>query len=321
MRLDIITEFTEKTKKQWDNLIYHSKTGTFFQTTEWLESVQAGLNLPAKHLVAYETDRLIGVFPNFIKNKRANIKKNVSIPLGSGGPVIIKDEKKIIHLMLKLLDKNLYSQHKIICHDHAYLRYNDFFKLFDYKLDMDSCRFIIDLDSYNINKDVKPSRKRKIKNANKKIQISILPLTEDNLRTFYALYSSLVKKFGSTALPFNFFSVLLEKCASNILLVGASLEKIIIGSHLYILDNSRSTIFHFLSGIEKGYTNDHISDILHKYALNWSVQNGYRYYDFGNARTNFEDGLFRYKESFGGRPVPTITWTKNSKLYKLLKIK
>ena len=51
--------------------------------------------------------------------------------------------------------------------------------------------------------------------------------------------------------------------------------------------------------------------MLHTHAIKWGIENNYEKYDFGNTESIFTNGLFKFKQEFGGKVVPTLEWEKN----------
>ncbi|HEY3361136.1 MAG TPA: GNAT family N-acetyltransferase [Methanosarcina sp.] len=122
----ICRKATDKDKKQWDNVVIESLNGTFFHTWEWKEVIEKGLNSEALPLVVEDEkeNKIIGVFPFFVRNIFEDNKINKSFPIVSnkfqygcspyrklysfGGPCVlssIADSEKIYNLMFDFIDK------------------------------------------------------------------------------------------------------------------------------------------------------------------------------------------------------------------------
>ncbi len=89
---------------------------------------------------------------------------------------------------------------------------------------------------------------------------------------------------------------------------------------LELLDEKRSSVHGFFAAVPSEYFDDHASELLYDRAIRWGIENGYETYDFGSTNSSFENGVFRFKEGFGGRIVPILVWERGcSVLWKLVK--
>lgn len=69
-------------KKQWNNVVKESLNGTFYHTWEWNEVIEKGLNSEALPVVVEDEieNKLIGIFPFFLKNFFEDFKINENFP-------------------------------------------------------------------------------------------------------------------------------------------------------------------------------------------------------------------------------------------------
>ena len=131
-------------KKQWNNVVKESLNGTFFHTWEWNEVIEKGLNSEALPVVVEdeEENKLVGIFPFFIRNLFEdykinkyfpNISKNFQIGCSPhhklysfGGPCVLSsvtNSEDIYNLMFDFIDRH--SKNKNSITDHLIYPYHD----------------------------------------------------------------------------------------------------------------------------------------------------------------------------------------------------
>ena len=316
-------------KNQWNSLVEHSKLGSFFHRYEWLESIENGIGLKAKHIVLLKNDNPISIFPNFIICiKKTPFKRLSSINPGFGGPVITSHEKEASNLMLKNISKicrGSIISHYISTLSFGYVRYGQYFEKEGYQPNLGSCRFIIDLNKNY--EDIKSSMGKGKRWALNKISKKDIDIRDENicdetLKNFYEIYKKAMKRVGGNTCPFQFFISLENSASERIKIFTAVVEEKEVGKHLYILDREQSSLHHFFSAIDEPNFKYYPSELIHEYAIKWGIENNYKIYDFGGTDAKFDNGLFKFKEDFGGQVVPTLSWEKGySKLgWSLFKI-
>ena len=318
LKTKVYNTITEINKNQWNNIIKQSKLGGFFHRYEWLKSVEKGIGLDAKHIVIFKNGNPIGIFPNFvIKIEKTPFKRLYSLNPGSGGPVISKQEGKVMDLLLKkssYLCGGKIISHNISTHNFGYTRYGQYFEKKGYRLVIDGCRFYIDLDNKyeDIQSKMYHQRRREIKKISKKnYEIKEININEQNLLTFYKIYKENLKNNNINAFPFDFFSNLNKEIGKNMKIFRAIVEEKSVGEVLCFIDNENLVIHGFFSAINNNNFKFYPWVLLNDYVIRWGKNNNFLTYDLGDTPANFNDNIFRYKESFGGKIFPTISWEKS----------
>lgn len=131
-------------KKQWNNVVKESLNGTFYHTWEWNEVIEKGLNYEAFSVVVEdeEENKLIGIFPFFVRNLFEDYKINKYFPgiskkfqigcsphfklYSFGGPCVISsitNSDEIYKQMFDFIDA--YSKSKKSITDHLIIPYNE----------------------------------------------------------------------------------------------------------------------------------------------------------------------------------------------------
>ena len=310
-------------KNQWDNLVEQSQLGSFFHRYEWIKSIEDGIGLEAKHLIILKDNNLAGIFPNFkTRIIKAPFNQLISITPGFGGPIITGNEKEVLDLMLKTVSKMCRGNiilHCITTLSPGYQRYNLFLLKNGYQPNLDYCRFIIDLNNNweEIKSNMKSGRRRILNKALKQnFEVYDERLNDSNIKDFYEKYKKVMDRLGEDAYPFEFFVCLKKRIEDRIKIFTAKVDGKQAGKLLYILDKEQSSLHYFFSAVEESNFKYHASELIHQYAIKWGIQNNYEKYDFGGTGSSFNDGLFKFKEEFGGQLVPTLTWEKSHSLIR-----
>ena len=127
----------EEDKKQWNDVVKESLNGTFYHTWEWNEVIEKGLNSKALPVVVEdeEENKLIGIFPFFVRNIFEDYKINKYFPAISnnflvgysphhklysfGGPCVltsISNSEEIYNLMFDFIDTYIRNKKSITGH-------------------------------------------------------------------------------------------------------------------------------------------------------------------------------------------------------------
>jgi predicted N-acyltransferase len=291
--------------------------GSFFHRYEWLNAVEYGIGLKAKHIIISKNDNPIGIFPNFIIGiRKTPLHKLISITPGFGGPIVTTNEKEVMELILKtvskLCRKDIIS-HQISTLSNSYIRYGQFFEKNGYKSNLSGCRFVVHLSKpyEKIYSNMSSARRRALnKIANKNFDIKVEDISNIDLDKFYISYKEVMKRVDGGMLPFSFFTWLKNEVNERIKIFSANIEGRQVGSILCFLDEEQSSIHYFFSAIEEINFKYYPSELLHDFVIRWGKEHNYETYDFGATGSDFYDSLFKFKEEFGGKVVPIIFWEK-----------
>jgi len=304
-------------QNQWDNLVGNSNRGSLFQSYLWLSVLEATLDVEPRHIVVSKDGNPIGVMPNFITNVPvASIQKLESLPFGSGGPVISSNESNVLQLLLDKVDQicsGFILRHEITSQKDGYIRYSKPLMKRGYKPHQTHCRFLIDLtQSWSEIKNSMSSERRNLIRKAIEQDYSVMrePLTTENLCSFHKDYKTTMDRVNASPYPLQFFQQLSNDISNRISLVRAYVEGELVGSHFYVEDGDR--IIHLFSGIKEDYFEYYPSELIHRHEIKNHSNEKIKKYDFGSTSASFDDGLFKYKQSYGGRLFPNLYWEKSS---------
>lgn len=323
----IIEDTSNISRNQWNNLISQSDTGSIFHRYEWLHSIEHGVNLEPKHVVMEKNRNPVAVWPNFVtKLDLPNAIDNrifdkyfnvlVSSKPGYGGFVLSSPESEILRSFISMLSNHCGSDivgHRIITSNLEYLRYSRPLRKNGYVPSLTTCRFKIDLrqELDAIRKAMKSGRRREVRKIEERdIMIEEKSLTDENIHTFYEKYRQVITRVDGTCYPKSFFLMISHTLEDALKLVSITYDGQDLGEILYIIDEKSSKMFPLFPAVTE--FNFEFSPVVatHFHMIQWGKNNGLHTFDFGDTLCSFENGIFKFKEEFGGSLVPTLVWEK-----------
>jgi predicted N-acyltransferase len=326
---DTIDDLNEN---QWNNVVQGSALGEVFQRYGWLHAIEHGLDRTPRHVVVAKKGNPIALLPNFLDPidlpvdsvpgvrsvaERFSLRRLVSIAPGYGGPLITSSEQTHLPSLFDALaeacgDEAIY--HAVKTDDVGYARYGQFLAGRGYDAQLLNCRFVLDLDTdfEDLLQRMGKTRRRAIRRAREQdYEIETTPLTTEAVARIYPDYVRNMERIGGGTHPRSFFERLATDMTDRLRVFTAIVDGETVGRYVHVLDEERSAIQYFFSAIPDEDDLEHYpSELLHGHAIEWAMKNGYTQYDFGASGADFTDGVFRYKEQYGGRLVPAITWQK-----------
>ncbi|MDS0475285.1 GNAT family N-acetyltransferase [Natrinema sp. 1APR25-10V2] len=313
-------------KSEWNGIVERSSRGSVFHRYEWVDAIETGLGYPARHQVVRKDGNAIGLLPNFVVGiEKTPFNRLSSLYPGFGGPLLPTDTKASLERVIETapeLCRGRTIVHQLRGLDTSYLRYNDELQRHGYRPYRRECRFLLDLTKGHdrIRGEMSRSRRRGIERGRETdYEIVEEELTRENLRRFHRTYERVMDRVGGDVYPFSFFEEL-QAMDDRLLLLTVRIDGEYAGGMLELLDDERDAIHGFFAAVPREYFDDHASELLYDHVFQWGIENGYATYDFGSTNTDFEDGVFRFKEGFGGTAVPVLVWERGcSPLWKLVR--
>jgi len=339
LETEIHWSISDVNSNSWDHIVNQSDVGGIYNTSDWLRVVEETHNVEGRHILVKKKGNPVAIFPNFKTKMRLpySIKGKVpdnrlipyelaSINVGYGGPIIQSDEtdsfREIMEAVDTVLDWHTIS-HYIRPPNHDYVRYTELFDEYDYSPNLSRCRFEVSLNQAygDIFNRMDKSRRRNLRNGYKNDPVTQNEkITKETINEFYDDYLEVMSRVGGEPKQKLFFERMNELCGDQMKIVKAIVDGETVGRHLYLLDHDRGTIHHEISGVPKKYFEYNSSELIHEHVIQWGIIKGFDTFDFGPTPSDYRDGLFKYKEKYGGKIRPIITWEKsNSVLWPLYK--
>lgn len=303
-------------RNQWNHVVEQASHGSVFHRYEWVAAIEAGTTRPAKHAVVYKKGNLVGIFPNVVTDiEKTPFQRLISIEPGFGGPLVTTDEATSLELLFDEIRDA--CGRELITHlfrplDPASVQYQSQFEAHGYSPTVASCRFIVDLRKgwETILEEMNSSRRRVIQGDRPEgVEVVDEELTRSTIDRFYDRYRSVMDRLEEPPYSRRFFAALLEM-RDRIKVFSLSVDGDTRGMLFHLLDEERSAVHYFFSGVTEADFEYDASELIHERAIKWGIENGYEMYDFGATTSDFRDGLFKFKSEFGGEIVPIVSWEK-----------
>jgi predicted N-acyltransferase len=319
-----IYDIDEIGKKRWNNFVHQVPYNTIFSSYEWLNTLQNGENLLARHAVIEKEKNIMGVLPCFISQLgNTPFNRLDSNRPGFGGPLIIHDRKKTLRDLLKVTGNQIKGRiisHRILSNTLRHLNLNKVLNQNGYRLTVNNINTVFDLSGSwsQVLERMKKNRRYEIKRANTE-EINELEFTPKNITKFIECSNKVLTRHNARLLRPKFYSLLAEQFEDRAKIFTVMNDKSIIGGYLVLVDKDRNTTRVLIGGIPDVKTHTRYTPSLFRRIFEFTREKGIEYVEFGSAPADFEDGLYRFKESFGGKDYPVYSWEKGNLLWKSIK--
>jgi lipid II:glycine glycyltransferase (peptidoglycan interpeptide bridge formation enzyme) len=292
---------------QWNNLIDHSDTASFFQTPECYHFYASLSFLKPFVFGVSENEKLVGLVCGYLIAEGNFIKKFFSRrAIVPGGLLLSKDcsETALKSLLSGLKNKLRYKTIYIEIRN-----FNDY-SFFKRTIESEKFRYLPHLNFHvqttNIDSTLAQlhrTKKRYIKlSANEGVEFYISKNSADISAFFEILKNLYLTKIKTPLMPFEFFEKLIQLPFSKMFIVKYK-EKVIGGS---VCVSFKENILYewYVCGLDRQFKNVYPSTIATWAALKYSAENGYHYFDMmGAGRPNENYGVRDFKSEFGGKLV------------------
>lgn len=316
LEVELLDTVRSVSRAEWNGVVERSSRGGVFHRHEWLDAVESHLDREPGHLLLRKDGNLVGVFPNVVAELQGTpFQRLTSTDPGFGGPLVTTDVSKALPRVLDAVDDLCTGRtivHEIRARDTSYLRYNDVLRDHGYRPYRRECRFLIHLQQgyEEIFDGMSSSRRKGIRRGRETDHELVAEnVTEESLRRFHETYERVMDRVGGAVCPLAFFEALLAM-RERLLLVTLRIDGEYAGGMLELLDENHSCVYGFKAAVPREYFEHHASELLYDHVIRWGIEHGYETYDLGVTDADYENGIFRYKEGFGGQVIPTLIWER-----------
>lgn len=311
-----LKDYKESFQQQWDDFVKNSRNGTIMQERKFLNYHYSG-RFEDFSLMAYNSrGKLLAVIPAALK-KIGDDKVFCSHPGASHGGIVVNkmfglDEAlRLIPLLIERCKDYGFSGIEIKMIPRIYqnwpsdeisfaLRYNGF------SLSSTELATALPLKEITLEPDyMKESVRRNIRKSEK---MGVIVEESNDYDTYWSILERNLMQRHNVRPTHSLSEIrdLTGRYPKEIKLFAAFYEGKMIGGVVTFLMNSR-VINCFYIAHNSDYQYLRPLNLLFFKLINWGIENGYQYLDWGISTENkgkfVNDGLFRFKEGFGGRGV------------------
>lgn len=320
-------------RNQWNNLVGQSDRGTVFHRHEWLSAVERELDREPVHVVVSKGGNPVAVFPNFVDRidvggadgvlgsvvERARLRRLVSTDPGYGGPVVTTNTEECLDLLFEGVDGHTGGRtvyHSVKTYDTDAVRYAKYLAKRGFSPSLLTCRFVVDLEVEwdRIESGMHKTRRHALRSGrDMDVEVEPRPLADVDLDETYEAYRKNMERVDGDPFPRSFFRALAEDLPDRTMAFTATVDGEVVGRLIHLENEEQSSLLYYASAIgdEANYEYNP-SELLHERAMRWGMEHGFRTYDFGATGADFTDGLFRYKERYGGELHPVLHWQRGT---------
>jgi len=270
-----ICELSKEMEPSWDKYVLNHPDSTFYHTIGWRNVIVKTYKHKQIYLVALEKDEIVGILPLFLMKSHLFGNKLVSLPFGAYGGVCSQNIQIENSLINKAIEITLEKKAKYL--ELRNLSYNSSDKLVTqniYKTSILKLYENVDEMFENLKKD----KKRAIFKSHKR---NLDWEWNNKAENFYHLYSKNMNNLGSPAHSMIFFKNILKEFPNNSMIQVVKKGDDIIYSAFYF--SNKDTIINCWSSTLNKYRKYYPTDYGIWNAIQYSIKNGYKFYDFGRS--------------------------------------
>lgn len=292
-------------RKEWDAFINKQKNSSVFHLWGWREVISI-YNNERYNLMVKDGKNIVGVLPLIFIKSLIFGKKIISMPFCEyGGPLINRKEKEALRLILKQAKKIAKEKNveyiefrgvpKEIVKDIEKEGFNPLGKNFTFTLDLTD----------GIEKIWNNLEKGRVRTGVRKAEREGVVLCEvkkeKEMESYYKIWLNTQKRHGTPTHSIKLFKTMFREFhPKNMRVFLAKYEGKDIGG--IILFPQGGKVLYWSSVVLSKYRRLDSQTFLVWKAIEWSVKNGYKIFDFG--RTRKDTSIYFYKKAFNAKEEP-----------------
>lgn len=315
LEVETIDSVASMEKSRWNTTVDRSPAGTLFHSYEYIKALEKGYPGKPCHTVVTRDGNLAGFMPNFLHETGIPGMKYLTSYHGRGGPVITSNEEEVLTEMISNSQKIAGKTNAVfqdISSPNLYsTRYNSIMLDNGYKTHIGITRKVIDLknDLGKIKSNIKNRSKRKRFEKFKDAEVEIFKPDKSDLTEFYRFYKKYQERDEITTKKIDFFTQL-NQINDKLRIGRCTKDGKVSGEHLYLVDEEKSHIHHLFTGMGDNYREFNATERIHRKMIEWSKNKELETYDFGKNSADFRKGVFNFKDEYGAKNRPIMSWRK-----------
>jgi FemAB-related protein (PEP-CTERM system-associated) len=290
-----VSSFSSEKSKAWNKYMGLSPNSTFFHLSGWMKVLKKTFGYEPCYLYAEADGELCGILPLFFINNFLSGKALVSLPFGVYGGICADDEYIAALLSQEAIKITKEKKASYLELRHLYNPLNnmpikDLYDTFIKELPKDKDECLNQLP-------------RKTRAATRK-SLSFGLETEVGihlLKDFYHIYSISVRNLGSPVFPYKYLTLLAEEFKDNILVMNVKYKGKVIASVFTFI--YKDTVIPYYAGSLPQYFKMQPNNFMYLKLMEWGVENGYKYFDFGRSKKGTGSHHFKVLQGFKPKPL------------------
>ena len=287
-----VRSFAKEDEKAWDEYVRNSGQASFFHLSGWKNVLEKTFGYKPFYLYVERGGEICGILPLFLMKNLKFKNTLVSIPFGVYGGVCADDDSAAEVLLeeAKRIAKKTNSEYlelKNINPINNGLYVKELYVMFKKELPQNK-------------EDCLKQQPRKARAASRKaIEFGLKAEVGIHLlKECHHIYSVSVRNLGTPVVPFSFFKNIAEEFKDCVTVLSVKFKGKTIASVLTFL--FRDTVMPHYGGALPEYFKYHPNNFMYLKLMEWGVENGYKFFDFGRSKKG--SGSYKFKELQGFEP-------------------
>jgi FemAB-related protein (PEP-CTERM system-associated) len=281
--------YTEEQEAAWNQFVHSHQEATFFHCTGWKRAVEKVFHHRSFYLLAQEKGEIEGILPLFLIKSRLFGTFMVSTPFAVYGGVCARSDeaRKLLVERAKELaqEQNVtYLELRNRRPNPPHWPMNDLYVTFIKSLPQEPQDCL-----QNLPRKARAAARQAIGYG---LDVQVGP---EGLQDHYQLHAIQMRRLGSPVLPLAWFRRLVEEFEDRMTIFSVSHQGHIAASVLVFF--FRDTVLPYYSGSLQEYNPYHVNNFMYLKLMEYGVEKGYRFFDFGRSRKG--TGPYRFKKNQG----------------------
>jgi len=302
---------SENDLEEWNNFVENASRMSLYHVWEWGEALSSTYGYQRYYLSAMQEERILGVLPLIHVKSRLFGNRLISLPFCEyGGPLVVpelsdREKQQVTMVLLNAANKLA----RTLCVEYVGIRKpmtedaEELMEAYGYTSLRRYITFRVDLTRdpdelwANMHKSTRKSIRKALKNEVTAKEVE----GEEQLKAFYMLYLSDVKRHGSPPHKYALFKKLYDslQVSGKMRVLLAEYKGRFIGGRIVFCDSK--TIFCWNSVSDIKYRNLNPSNLLLWEIIEWGLKNGYHTLELGRTRKGTT--VYDFKKGWSGEEI------------------
>lgn len=292
-------------RENWDRFVTASNGSTCYHLTGWKDVIEESFGHKTYYLLSEGKEgRINGILPLVHLKSILFGNSMVSLPYFNFGG-ICSDNDTVHHQLIK---EAIHIANRVKA-DHIELRHTRHIQELQEKTSKVSMMLDLPQDSDMLWSDLSSNLRRKIRKPEKEGMYLKLG-REEELDSFYTVFSINMRDLGTPVYSKKFFSNILRRFPNNSWLYTVYEKKGSPVASAFLIGFKQRIEMPWVSSI-KAYNKYYPNSLLYWSSLKLACEMGYRRFDFGRSTPG--EGTFRFKQQWNAQPVQLYWhyWIRN----------